>query len=189
MLDRINKIVNNFIEHPRGFLTPKNVVIASSVGLIAYKAISKFVEVLIDFADNKRKIPNLRIIFRKPYEPGLLKVMNNILTTATTDITFLGWRYITAPGYRGRISMQEVADRIEWLSENQANITGKERAIGQTFADKILDLYNKGDEKLKFINLFTGTICAFRDNRFDLFGVRLYGGDKWEVLSVFQRKN
>src|ERR1700733_5842444 len=149
MSHRISEIVHRLIDHPRDFLTAKNLIIAGCVGVIAYQAISKFVEILIDFADNRWKIANLRNIFRKPYEAGLLQTMDQVLVHATTDFTFLGWRYISAPGYRGRISMEEVADRIDWLSENQADITEEDRAIGRTFADKILNLYDQGDKKIE----------------------------------------
>jgi hypothetical protein len=182
---KINEFVYRVIEHPRDFLTARNLVI---VGIIARLAITKLVEMLIDFVDDKRKRSNLRNIFRQPYEPGLLKNMDDVLTNATTDITFLGWRYITAAGYRGRIAMEEVADRIEWLSENQTNITQEDRVIGQTFANKIVDLYDQGDEK-RNQNFFTGFVCGLRDRHFDLFGVREYGVHKWYMLSVFQKTN
>lgn len=186
---KISEFICRVAEHPRGFLTPRNLVIAACVGVIARLAITKVVEMVIDFVDSRRNTPNLRVTFRKPYEPDLLKTMDHILTNAMTDISFFGWRYIAVEGYRGRISMDEVAERIEWLSKHEANIAPEDLAIGQTFADKILDLYEQGDRKNSDNNSFTGIICAFRDRQFDLFGVQLYGSHKWDGLTVFKRGN
>jgi hypothetical protein len=187
MLYRISEIVHESIKHPSSFLKPRNAVIAGCAGLVAYRIISKLAEMLIDFLDKKTKTANIRNLFRKPYDLSLFQVMDNVLTRATTDITFLGWRFITVPGYRGRISMEEVADRIEWLSENQADITEGDRRIGQSFVDKIRDLYAAGDNKLNDINTISGFICCLRDNHFDP-GANEYGWHKWNGLTLFQSR-
>ncbi|MGH2612871.1 MAG: hypothetical protein ACRDFB_07455, partial [Rhabdochlamydiaceae bacterium] len=96
MVYSTSAVVNRFIEHPSDFLTRKNIVITSCIGFIAYLAISKFVEKVVDWADNYRNIPNIRVIFRKPYEPGLLKTMDDVLNNAKTEISFMGWRSVTA---------------------------------------------------------------------------------------------
>jgi hypothetical protein len=186
---KIDELFYRVMEQPRDFLTARNLIVVGCIGVIANLAITKVVETLIDYVDHKRKIPNLRNIFRQRYEPGLLKNMDNVLTNAMTNISFFGWRYITVPGYRGRISMEEAADRIEWLSKHQDNIFLEDRAIGQAFADKILDLYDRGDQKTKHKNFFTGMICELRDRHFDFFGVREYGYARWNGHTVFQRDN
>lgn len=184
---KINEFIYRVIEHPRDFLTIRNLVIVGCIGVIANLAITKVVEALIDFIDDKRKIPNLRNIFRQPYEPGLLKKMDHILLNATTNISFFGWRYITMEGYRGQISMEEVADRVEYLNEHREIIDPEDLKVGQLFADKILSLYDQGDQKTKDKNLFTGIICELRDRHFDFFGVREYGYARWNGHTVFQR--
>jgi len=186
---KINEIIYRVIDQPRDFLTIRNLVAVGCIGAVANLAITKVVETLIDCVDNKRKVPNLRNIFRQPYEPGLLKKMDHVLLNATTDISFFGWRYITMEGYRGKVSMEEVADRIEWLNEHQDNVDSEDLKVGQSFADKISDLYDKGDYKNKDKNFFTGIVCLLRDSHYDLFGVRLYGAQKWDGLTVFKRVN
>lgn len=186
---KINEFIYRVVEHPRDFLTPKNLVIAACVGLIARLAITKVVEMVIDFVDSTRNTPNLRVTFRKPYEPGLLKTMDHILTNATTGFSFFGWRYIAVEGYRGRISMDEVADRIEWLSKHEANITSDDLEIGQEFAEKIYELYKQGNSIIEDKGMFIDLICALRDNHFDLVGADVYGEHKWLGRSVFDRKN
>src|SRR5579872_1122029 len=84
LLHHINEFTSRFGVSPRDLLRPRNVVIAGCASLIAYKVISKAVEMLIDFVDRKRGIPNIRVIFRKPYEPGLIEAMDDVLDKART---------------------------------------------------------------------------------------------------------
>jgi hypothetical protein len=187
MINRIEGMVKGISELPNGGLTFRNLVIVAIVAAIAYRIISKISEIVIDSIDARNKTPNLRNLFRQPYEPGLIKIMDNVISKATTDITFFGWRYISAPGYRDRIAMDEVADRIEWLSKNRGNITEEDLKVGRTFTatDKILNLYEAGDDKLGKMNDFSATLCSVRDCYFDICGANSYGWHKWNGHSVF----
>ena len=191
MIYRIEGMFKGIRELPNGDLTFRNLVIVAIVAAIAYRIISKISEIVIDSIDARNKTPNLRNIFRQPYEPGLIKTMDGVIANATTDITFFGWRYISAPGYRGRIAMDEVADRIEWLSKNQDNITEEDLNVGRTFtdADKIFNLYKEGNKKLEKMNDFSASLCSVRDCYFDLYGCASYGSNKWHGHSVFEKKN
>jgi len=190
MIYRIEGMFKGISELPNGGLTFRNLVIVAIVAAIAYRIISKISEIVIDSIDARNKTPNLRNIFRQSYEPGLIKTMDDVISNATTDITFFGWRYISAPGYRGQIAMDEVADRIDWLSNNRDNITEEDLKIGRTFTDahqpcKIYELYKKGDKKLKKMNNFSAILGSLRDCYFDLFGCNSYGSNKWQSHSVF----
>ena len=189
MVNRIEGVIKGISELPKEGITFRNVMIVAIVAAIAYRIISKLSEMVIDSIDARNKAPNLRNIFRQHYVPGLIKTMDDVISNATTDITFFGWRYISAPGYRDRIAMDEVADRIEWLSKNRDNlkITEEDLKVGQTFtdADKILKLYGTGDNKLVEMNAFSRELCYLRDCYFDCFGCGSYGWHKWHGYGVF----
>jgi len=74
MIYRIEGMFKGIRELPNGDLTFRNLVIVAIVAAIAYRIISKISEIVIDSIDARNKTPNLRNIFRQPYEPGLIKL-------------------------------------------------------------------------------------------------------------------
>lgn len=181
--------IHRYIDSPPPYLNYRNSLLAICVGLVAWRVFSKCSELLIDTYDRWKGHQNIRILFSQPYRPGLLKEIETVLDRATTNITFLGYRYITAEGYRGSIAMDSAADQIEWLSEEwskkRLQISNDDLLICKRLAPKVYGLYQRGDEVLNQMNWLSGTICALRDTHCD-FGANEYGSHRWNSLDIFR---
>jgi hypothetical protein len=144
------------------YVTVRNSCAASIASLIAWKIVSKCADFIVDTYDRWSDHKNIRVLFNQPYRPGLLKELSDVLDQATTNITFLGFYYITAPGYRGYIGIDSANERIVQLDAERLKNRMDAENFKLVLVQNIFKLYQDGDEILNRMNWFSGTIGALR---------------------------
>lgn len=129
---------------------------------------------------------NITTTINKPYE-GIqtYQQLLDIVEKAQPDISFWGWRYITAEGYQGRGSLEDLAEKVGNLSETHLTISKDERVVGKKIGAFIIQLYNESDRKLEQKFFLTRILCYLRDVHFDIFACDDSVPEKWSAYTCY----
>lgn len=176
---RIGTIVNRLIEHPRDYLNVKTVLGSAAVVCIVAEILKEISYQVLNY--HQRGKPEIVAVFKKPYEPGLLKEIHQILENGQDRVSILGAWTLFSKDYHGEIRLDQIARRINELSKQLIEISVEERAYGQAISILLYRISedfhwtNHGEWK-SYLHTFSAIIGSFRNKHYQkLFGFDKYG--------------
>jgi len=90
-------------------------------------------------------------------------VLKQISDDARADVSFSGIRYLEAPGYGGRASIDLLAWRVTDIAVNVVNYNQEERKVGKSIPKILFKLYKESNKQLTRKKIITKICCFFRD--------------------------
>lgn len=79
------------------------------------------------------------------------------------DISIFGGRYIYAPGYKGELHIDSLANRIIEIAFRNFDFAEEDRGLGYEMANITNRLYRENDLRRDHLNFFSKMLCNIRD--------------------------
>lgn len=115
--------------------------------------------------------------------------VNQMLTNAQGNISFLGRREVKIAGYAGSVSLDELARKVLCAAGDRSNsddLTTQERVAGIKIMYKLRNFYKITDSKINNKNFFTKLLNIIREFTLNVYTPRFYTEENGLMESYFR---